>query len=87
MVTFAESVSAKIQIGFLQLPPVVLGFLVVLVAINIGVRRLSGRFAFENSDIVIIYSMMLIAAMVSSRGLMEKAMPALSRSSALSSRA
>ncbi|MCC6483418.1 MAG: hypothetical protein IT209_01120 [Armatimonadetes bacterium] len=77
VVTFAESVSAKIQIGFLQLPPVVLGFLVILVGINIGVRRLSKRFALDNSDIVVIYSMMLIAAMVSSRGLMEKVMPAL----------
>ena len=75
VVTFAESVIAKIQIGFLQLPPVVLGILVGLVLVNGGLRRLRGRHALSNPELATIYSMMLVAAMVSSRGLMEKVMP------------
>lgn len=75
VVTYAENVIAKIQIGFLQLPPVVLGLLVVLVIANKGIRRYAKRFAFTNAEIVTIYSMMLMAAMISSRGLMEKVIP------------
>lgn len=75
VVTFAESVIAKIQIGFLQLPPVVLGILVGLVIVNRARFRLSGRLTLSNADLATAYSMMLVAAMVSSRGLMEKVLP------------
>ncbi len=75
VVTYAECVSARIQIGFLQLPPVVLGFLVFIVLANTVVRRISVRLALTNAEIVTIYAMMLMAAMISSRGLMEKVMP------------
>jgi len=77
VVTFAECVVGKIQIGFLQLPPVVLGFLVILVMVNQAIKKFRSRAALENADIVTIYSMMLIGAMVSSRGLLEKALPVL----------
>lgn len=75
VVTYAECVSAKIQIGFLQLPPVVLGLLAFLVLANKAISRLARRASLTNAEIATIYAMMLMAAMISSRGLMEKVVP------------
>lgn len=74
-VTYAECILASIQIGFLQLPPAVLGFLVILILFNRLSGRLSHRLSLSNAEIITIYSMMLMAAMISSRGLMQKVMP------------
>ena len=76
-VTYAELVVGSMQIGYLQLPPVVIGLLVMLLAVQGILGRFSGRLRLEKRELFTIYVMMLLAAMVSSRGLMEKLIPLL----------
>lgn len=75
-VSWAELVTAHIQIGFLQLPPIVLAMLFALVLANAAARRL-GRLGLNSQEMAVIYTMWLLAAMVSSRGLMERLLPML----------
>jgi hypothetical protein len=77
LVCYAELVVAKIQIGFLQLPPVVIGMLVLLLGGQAGLRRLGSRLRLQTHELFTITVMMLLAAMVSSRGLLEKLIPLL----------
>lgn len=77
VVCFAELVVARIQIGFLQLPPVVVGILVLLLAGQAGLKRLSPRLRLQPHELATVYMMMLLAAMVSSRGLLQKLIPLL----------
>lgn len=77
IVSYAELVITYVQIGFLQLPPVVVGFLFFLVLGNRFVARFSVRYALRRSEIALLYSTLLVASMVTSRGLMEKLIPAL----------
>lgn len=70
IVTWAELVTASIQIGFLQLPPVVVGILFLLIIAN----NFLARFRFNPlspQELAVIFFMMLVSAMISSRGLME----------------
>jgi|SRR5579884_484309 len=62
-----------LQSGFLQLPPAAL----VMLALLIGFRRIAGRHRLTSIEIATLYGMFLIAALVASRGLMEKLIPAL----------
>lgn len=77
IVSYAELVTGQIMIGFLQLPPVVVVLLFLLVLGNKAVRRLKPRWALFPAEQVVIYCMMLLAAMISSRGLMEDLIPTL----------
>src|SRR4051812_1347352 len=105
VVCYAELVVGKIQIGFLQLPPVVVGMLVLLLGVqalltrlssiltqaasfiermvhrDLGVSafltRLSTRVRLKPHELFTIYVMMLLASMVSSRGLLQKLIPLL----------
>jgi len=77
VVAWAELVTGQIMIGFLQLPPVLVAMLFGLVLLTKGVRRISPRLALRPAEIVVAYCMMLLAAMVSSRGLMEDLIPTL----------
>jgi len=77
IVCYAELVIRYIQIGFLQFPPVVIGMFFFLVLGNGVVGRLSRRLKFSHQELMTIYCMMLVASMISSRGLMEKLIPAL----------
>ena len=77
VVTYAEVVIGSIQIGYLQLPPVVVGLLVMLLAAQSLLSRISARLQLEKRELFTIYVMMLLASMVSSRGLMEKLIPLL----------
>ena len=76
-VTFAELVVGKIQIGFLQLPPVVVGLLVIILGIQNALRRIGTRFALAPHELFTIYVLCLLASMISSRGLLEKLIPLL----------
>jgi hypothetical protein len=71
VVSYAELVTGQIMIGYLQLPPAVLALLFVLVVLNLLIRRLSARAALSPSELAFVYTMCLLAAMVSSRGLLE----------------
>jgi len=77
IVAWAELVTGQIMIGFLQIPPVVVAALFVLVLLTKGMRRLSPRLALEPGELAVVYVMMLMAAMISSRGLMEDLIPTL----------
>ncbi len=77
VVCYAELVVGKIQIGFLQLPPVVVGMLVLLLATQALLHRLSPRFRLLPHELFTVYVMMLLASMVSSRGLLQKLIPLL----------
>jgi hypothetical protein len=77
VVAWAELVTGQIMIGFLQLPPVLVAVLFLLVLVTKAVRRVAPRLALRPAEIVVAYCMMLLAAMISSRGLMEDLIPTL----------
>ena len=77
LVCYAELVVAKIQIGFLQLPPVLVGMLVLLLLGRNILVRWSTKLGLAAHEIFLIYVMMLLASMVSSRGLLQKLIPLL----------
>jgi len=77
VVSYAELLVGKIQIGFLQLPPVVVGMLVLLLGVQALAGRFSQKFRLKAHELFTVYVMMLFAAMVSSRGLLQKLIPLL----------
>jgi hypothetical protein len=77
LVCYAELVVAKIQIGFLQLPPVLVGMLVLLLTGRSLLMRWSARLGLAIHETFTIYVMMLLASMISSRGLLQKLIPLL----------
>lgn len=77
LVTQAELVVSSIRIGYLQFPPVALGLLLIAFAFNRRLAAVSKRFSLSGSDLLVIYCMMLVAAMVSSHGIVQKWIPLL----------
>ncbi|MBC7287448.1 MAG: hypothetical protein H5T86_05265, partial [Armatimonadetes bacterium] len=77
VVAWAELVTGQIMIGFLQLPPVVVAATFILIIANRLVARLSQRLALNAREMVVVYCFMLMASMVTSRGLMEDLVPGL----------
>jgi len=77
IVSYAELVIANVQIGFLQFPPVVIGLFFFLVIGNRLVQPWIQRLALSQQELMLVYCMMVIASMISSRGLMEKLLPVL----------
>src|SRR5262249_31943615 len=77
IVSWAELVTGQIMIGFLQLPPVVLSLLFLMVLLNRAVARSGRAWALAPPELAVVHLMMLVAAMISSRGLMEKLLPTL----------
>lgn len=77
IVSYAELVITYIQIGFLQLPPAVIGLFFFLVLGNRLLEKLNKRLGLSPRELMSIYCMMLVASMISSRGVMEKLIPAL----------
>ena len=77
IVCWAELVIQYIQIGILQFPPVVVGLFLFLSLANGLVRRICARLGLSPHEVMIVYCMMLVGAMIASRGLMEKLIPAL----------
>src|SRR2546425_5588479 len=77
IVSWAELVTGKIMIGFLQLPPVVLPLLFLLVVLNRFAWRVAPRLALSAPEIALIFVMMLLASMIASRGVMEDLLPTL----------
>jgi hypothetical protein len=77
IVSWAELVTGQIMIGLLQLPPVVVFALFALVLLNKAARRISPRFGLQPGEIAVVYCMLLVAAMLSSHGLMQRLLPTL----------
>src|SRR5207249_8122655 len=77
IVSWAELVTGKIMIGFLQLPPIVLPLLFLLVVLNRAVARRAPDRALTAAEIAVAYLMMVLAAMITSRGAMQDLIPVL----------
>ena len=77
LVTQAEMVLSSVRIGYLQFPPVALGLMLLVVMLSRGLKRLVHRWSLSSSDLIVIYCMTLVAAMVSSHGVAEKFIPEL----------
>jgi len=77
IVSYAELVITYIQIGFLQFPPAVIGVFFFLVVASRLLKKLNSHLGLTQQELMMIYCMMLIASMISSRGMMEKLIPAL----------
>jgi len=77
VVIWAELVARTIQIAILQFAPAAIGFFLVVVILNVILRNISLRIAFSSREMIAIYMMVLVAALLTSRGLLEKLVPAL----------
>lgn len=77
IVSYAELVIMHIQIGFLQFPPVVIGIFFFIIIVNNLLQKYSSRWGLKPNELMTIYCMMLVASMITSRGFMEKLIPAL----------
>ncbi len=77
IVSYAELVVKEIQIAICQFNPAGLGLLFLLVVVNGVLSRLLRKTFMTPSEVLIVYTMTVLAAMVASRGLMEKLLPAL----------
>jgi hypothetical protein len=65
---WAELVVQHVLIGILTLPPVALGLFVLLILGNRLVRLVRPRWALRPPELAVVYVMMLVSAMTSSRG-------------------
>lgn len=74
---YADMVSKTVQFGVLQLAPPAVAALFALALVNRGLARLLRREALSRTDILVIYVMLLVGVMVSTRGLVEKVIPPL----------
>lgn len=77
VVSYAELVVKYIQIGFLQLPPVVVGLFCFLLLVTALTKRTKSRFSLTPQELLTVYCMMLLSSMISSRGCLEKILPLL----------
>ena len=77
LVTQAEMVLSSLRIGYLQFPPVALGILLLSVGISRAIGRVKTRWSLSSSELLVIYVMALVAAMVSSHGVVQKFIPLL----------
>ncbi|MER3403685.1 MAG: hypothetical protein C4337_10505 [Armatimonadota bacterium] len=75
IVASAELIAQTIQIGMMQLPPVVIALLFVLILVNRGLGRVRQQRAFTPAEMAVIFVMMLFGAMLASRGLIERLLP------------
>ncbi|MBM3472801.1 MAG: hypothetical protein FJX75_05980 [Armatimonadetes bacterium] len=72
VVCWAELVVKSIQIAICQFAPAAIGLLLLVVLLNAVIGRLSRRKLLKSHEIIIIYVMILVAALTTSRGLLEK---------------
>ena len=77
VVAWAELIVQTIQIAICQFAPAAIGLLLLVVILNRVGRLVSRRLALQPHEIIVIYVMILVAALTTSRGLLEKLIPAL----------
>lgn len=75
--SYADMVAQQVQLGVLQLAPPAIAALFGLALVNQLLLRVSRREWLSRTDILSIYTMLLIGVMVSTRGVMEKLIPPL----------
>ena len=74
---YADMVAKNIQFGVLQLAPPAVAALFVLALANRLLSKLFNRELLNRADILVIYAMLLVTVMVSTRGAIEKIIPPL----------
>ena len=74
---YADMVAKNIQFGVLQLAPPAVAALFALALANRFLSKLFKRELLSRADILIIYSMLLVTVMVSTRGAIERIIPPL----------
>jgi len=74
---YADLITKNIQVGVMQIAPPAVAILFILALGNLLFKRLVKRDFLNASDLIIIYGMLTIGVLVSTRGLMEKLIPAL----------
>ncbi len=77
IVSYAELVTKHILVGSQQLPPAVVGIFLLLILVNRALRAMGNRFRLSSTDLVMVYCMMLVSALTSARGVVEKLLPVL----------
>jgi hypothetical protein len=77
VVAWAELVVASIQIAICQFAPAAIGLLLIVVLVNAGVRAVTRRIGLQAHEVIVVYVMILVAALTCSRGLLERWLPAL----------
>jgi hypothetical protein len=76
IVAAAELVAQTIQIGMMQLPPAVVALFFVVVLANRVVAWARPHAALRTPELLVVFVMMLFSAMIASRGVMERLLPA-----------
>ncbi len=74
---YADMVSKVVQFGVLQLAPPAVAALFLLALLNRGITRLVKRELLSRADLLVIYVMLLVGVIVSTRGIVEKVIPPL----------
>ncbi|MEN6544532.1 MAG: DUF6785 family protein [Armatimonadia bacterium] len=77
VVSWAELVVSSIQIAICQFAPAAIGLLFIIVIANIILRSLFRRLGLHAHEIIVIYVMILVASLTTSRGLLERWLPTL----------
>ena len=77
VIGWGEMTVGVIQIAICQFNPAAIGLLLVVVLANLTIGWLRPRFALRPHEVIIIYVMILAAALTMSRGLLERWIPAL----------
>jgi hypothetical protein len=74
---YADMVAQNIQFGVLQFAPPALVVLFALALLNRGLQKWFQREWLSRADMVVIYAMLLVGVMLSTRGCIEKLIPPL----------
>lgn len=74
---YADMVAKSVQFGVLQLAPPAVVALFFVALCNRGLTRLLKREWLSRTDVLIVYAMLLVGVMVSTRGVIEKLIPPL----------
>jgi hypothetical protein len=74
---YADMVSRVVQFGVLQLAPPAVAVLFALALSNRGLTRITKKEWLSAHDLLVIYSMLIVGVLVSTRGVIEKLIPPL----------
>jgi len=77
VVSWAELIISSIQIAICQFAPAAIGLLLLIVVANKLLRRMVRRLGLSPAEVMIVYAMTLVAALTTSRGLIERWLPGL----------
>ncbi|MBI3920382.1 MAG: hypothetical protein HY318_03100 [Armatimonadetes bacterium] len=80
VVPYAELV-LQIQIGICQFAPAAIGLFLVVVGLNQLARKLNPRCFLDSAQMSVVYCMIVVATLLSSRGLLGKLIPTLAMTS------